>query len=824
MTRSGPRKSFRTQISRVLLVCLGLSLGVLFVSVYYLGTSQHQKWMERDLAVLADILGNRSIAALDFYDPDAAKRNLESSHSHPAIDYACLYNSQGELFAYFSRTESGISGICNAVEITDRLLLNRKLEEGETARSQTSIVEDASVDQIHVYSSITSMGNVMGELVIVANTKLLKAGQRELLGILFLLFVVVMISALLVSRRMLGAALLPLNKLHNTVKSISVDSLSRERVVKISDDEVGELVDVFNTMLNNLAKENEALIVSESRFRTLAENAPIGIFLRNENFETLYVNDRWCSITGQPHGCSRSEYLKSISDYDLRTYEGMVNELQRGSGSKNIEYRYRAPGRLNDHILMEYVTPLEIKADGNGQHQVRGYVGSVLDVTELKNAQHELEKLAYYDPLTHLPNRRYFKDFLVKQLQQAKDDNAIMAVLLVDLDNFKRINDTLGHDAGDILLSVLAGRIKQRLHAQDLVARMGGDEFYLVLRNLSSVAEVEKITKRIRSVLASPIRIKNHFVEITASIGVASYPENCDTPEELMRNADIALYKAKGDGRNRVAYFSAELDMALREKMRLESKLRQAVSCEAFQIYIQPQYDYQASKFRWAEVLIRWEDPEEGFIPPDVFIKLAEETGIINDIDQWVLRATCELWAEHGEDLQALGIEGVSMNLSARQFYSKALFDYVQTVFDEYKISPKNISFEITESMVIENIEEAISTMERLRSLGCRISIDDFGTGYSSLSYLKRLPIDSLKIDRSFIMDIPDDTNDVAITSAIIAMADKLNLTVIAEGIETKEQCEFLVEQGCYYMQGYFYAKPAPVQHFLESRVTASGE
>lgn len=823
MTPSTPKKSFRTQIGRVLLISLGLSLGVLFVSVYYLGVAQQQKWMERDIAVLADILGNRSVAALDFYDQDAAKRNLVSSSFHPAIDFACLYNRSGELFAYFSRTNSGISGICSLPQITDRLQLNSSLGLGKP-KAGTKIVENAKNDQIYVYSSVTSVGDVVGELVIVANTKLLKTGQRELLLILLVLFVVVMISALLVSRRMLSSALSPLTHLHNTAKNISVNSLSRERVKKISDDEVGELVDVFNAMLNNLAKENEALVVSESRFRTLAESAPIGIFLRNENFETLYVNDRWCAITGQPHGCSRQEYLKSISDYDLRNYEGMIEGLRSGSVGQTIEYRYRAPGRLNDHILMEYVTPLEVKEGVSGEHQVRGYVGSVLDVTELKNAQHELEKLAYYDPLTHLPNRRYFKDYLVKQLQLAKEEDSIMAVLLVDLDNFKRINDTLGHDAGDILLSVLAGRIKQRLHSQDLVARMGGDEFYLVLRNLSSLAEVEKITKRVRSVLASPIRIKNHFVEITASIGVASYPENCDTPEELMRNADIALYKAKGDGRNRVAYFSAELDSQLRDKMRLESKLRQAVSCEAFEIYIQPQYDYKTSKFRWAEVLIRWEDPEEGFIPPDKFIKLAEETGIINDIDQWVLRATCKLWAEHGEALRAIGIEGVSMNLSARQFYSKTLFAYVEAVFDEYGINPSCISFEITESMVIENIEGAIETMERLRNIGSRISIDDFGTGYSSLSYLKRLPIDSLKIDRSFIMDIPGDTNDVAITSAIIAMAEKLNLSVIAEGIETKEQCEFLVEQGCFHMQGYYFAKPAPVRTFLKPQLNAAVE
>lgn len=801
------RTSFQGKLNRVIGFSLILSLLIMALTVNFIEKTYSRKSLVRELEVISDIFSNRLVASLMFFDYEAAERNLISAKFHNSIDSLCLYNSRNKLFAsYVRQSVSSCAGLYSEFETAEEL--------GQKHGSMKQVFYDNG--KIILLTPIMDNENVLGHVLLTANESELVAEQLRLTSVLILLFSFTLVLTYLFTRGIIASLLKPLHLLSQTARSISKKGNIGERAERLSNDEIGDLVEAFNHMLASIERENEALYISESRFRILAENAPIGIYLKDENSSPLYVNEKWREITGFKANYSHASYLGAIIEGDILRYERFLESIQGSEKTRMIEYKFRREGRQRDSVLMEYVTPIyKERADGSG-HETSGYIGTLVDVTELKEAQHELEKLAFFDPLTNLPNRRYFRDHLERELKIARDADHAVAIALVDLDNFKRVNDSLGHDAGDILLSVLADRLRQRLNKHDIVARMGGDEFYVVLKDLHDISILDSISKRIGDALSQPIRIKNHFVEITASIGIAIFPQHAQSSEELIRNADIALYKAKEGGKNRVAYFSGDMEAVVQEKMHLESRLRQAVFNNELEIYIQPQFDARTNTFGWGEVLLRWQDVDKGFVPPDKFIPVAEETGIINYIDEWVLRAACETLRDHGKQLEAKGIRGLSVNMSAKQFYSKTMLATVQRILKDFDIEPSKISFELTESMVIEDIDTAINAMHDLRKLGCAISLDDFGTGYSSLAYLKRFPIDNLKIDRSFISDIPNDANDVAITEAIIAMAEKLNITVVAEGIETAEQRDFLVGKKCFRMQGYFFAKPMPLAKLLE--------
>lgn len=801
------RTSFQGKLNRVIGFSLILSLLIMALTVNFIEKKYSRKSLVRELEVISDIFSNRLVASLMFFDYEAAERNLVSAKFHNSIDSLCLYNAKNKLFASYVRQSTG-----SCVSLYSEHETAAELS--ATNDNQKQIYFDHG--KIILLTPVMDNDNVLGHVLLTANESELLAEQLRLTSALIILFSFTLVLTYLFTRGIIAGLLRPLNLLLQTARSISSKGYIGERAQRISNDEIGDLVEAFNHMLTSIEQENEALYESESRFRILAENAPIGIYLKDKNNSPLYVNEKWREITGFKEEYSHAGYLGSIIEGDILRYERFLESIRGTQKTRMIEYKFRREGRQRDSVLMEYITPIYMARVESQAEINAGYIGTLVDVTELKEAQHELEKLAFFDPLTNLPNRRYFRDHLERELRAARENDAAVAIALVDLDNFKRVNDSLGHDAGDILLSVLADRLRQRLNKHDIIARMGGDEFYVVLKDLPDVSILEAISKRIADALSQPIRIKNHFVEITASIGIAIYPDHAESSEELIRNADIALYKAKEQGKNRVAYFSGDMEAVVQEKMHLESRLRQAVFNNELEIYIQPQFDARTNSFGWGEVLLRWQDLDKGFIPPDKFIPVAEETGIINYIDEWVLRAACQTLRDHGKQLEARGIHGLSVNMSAKQFYSKTMLTTVQRTLTEFGIEPRRISFELTESMVIEDIGTAINAMHELRKLGCAISLDDFGTGYSSLSYLKRLPIDNLKIDRSFISDIPNDSNDVAITEAIIAMAEKLNITVVAEGIETAEQRDFLVAKKCYRMQGYYFAKPMPLATLLD--------
>jgi len=423
-----------------------------------------------------------------------------------------------------------------------------------------------------------------------------------------------------------------------------------------------------------------------------------------------------------------------------------------------------------------------------------------------KEAESHLTFFANHDTLTGLPNRVMFNQRLTQALARAQRLTTMAAVLFVDLDRFKVINDTLGHDAGDQLLKQLAERLRECLREGDTIGRQGGDEFVVLIEDVADPTQVASVGQKILDTVARPYLISGQEFHVTASIGISIYPEDGHDQQTLLKNADIAMYRAKEQGKNNHQFYSAQLNLHSFERLAFETSLRRAVEREEFLLHYQPKVDMRSGLITGVEALIRWQHPELGLVQPGQFIAMAEETGLIAPIGEWVLRTACA--EAQGWVVKGMPPVSVAVNLSARQFARDELATAIMRVLRETGLDPRRLELEITESTVMHNPERAVEVMQQLKRLGVRVAIDDFGTGYSSLSYLKRFPLSSVKIDRSFVLDLPGDKDDAAITQAVIAMAHSLRLRVVAEGVETAEQYRFLEEHQCDEMQGYYFSKP----------------
>lgn len=432
---------------------------------------------------------------------------------------------------------------------------------------------------------------------------------------------------------------------------------------------------------------------------------------------------------------------------------------------------------------------------------------------ERKEAKQRIIQMATHDALTGLPNRLLLQDRIEQALVQDARNQKQIAVLFIDLDHFKTINDSLGHEIGDFLLKAVAERLLACVRNEDTVARQGGDEFIVVLNSIGESLDAAKVAQKILDSLGQPYHIHENELHIGGSIGIAIFPEDGTNAEALLKNSDIAMYYAKENGRNNYQFFTKELNKSAHERHTLGLDLRYALERNELVLYYQPVMNMPGNRLHSVEALLRWRHPEHKLMAPDKFINLAEETGLIIPIGKWVLRTVCrqiKIWQDQGYD-----VPKVAINLSGRQFRDKELIKDISSILNETKVAAKYISLEITESMLIDNIEKGVETLKCLSEMGIHISIDDFGTGYSSLSYLKRFPINTLKIDRSFVHDIVTDKNDHTIVTAIIAMAHSLGIDVIAEGIETKEQLRLLIAQKCNHYQGYYFSQPVPVSEMI---------
>jgi diguanylate cyclase (GGDEF)-like protein len=428
------------------------------------------------------------------------------------------------------------------------------------------------------------------------------------------------------------------------------------------------------------------------------------------------------------------------------------------------------------------------------------------DVTDRKRAEEHIEYLAYHDELTGIPNRAHFQRSFEHTIAISQRQGLKSALMVIDLDRFKNINDIIGHEAGDQLLKQVAARLRTCLRDSDVLARLGGDEFVILMQDASTVEAVNTVAEKILEVTALPLLIDGQEFQITASIGISMSPHDGTDLKTLLRNSDVAMYRVKGSGKNSFQYFSPDMDLHGRERLSIEIALGRALERSEFELEFQPKMLVSSRHIVGMEALVRWRNPERGFMPPADFIAIAEETGMIVSIGDWVLMEACR----HGESLRRAGHLNLSVavNLSVRQLYDEGLAGRVGDALRESGFPAENLELEITESMVMHDAEQAIKVLKSLRDTGVRIAIDDFGTGYSSLAYLKRFPIDSLKIDRSFIRDLPNDRDDASITRSIIAMAHNMKLEVVAEGVETIPQLEFLDEHGCDEIQGFLYSEP----------------
>ncbi|MEK6375025.1 MAG: EAL domain-containing protein [Acidobacteriota bacterium] len=441
-----------------------------------------------------------------------------------------------------------------------------------------------------------------------------------------------------------------------------------------------------------------------------------------------------------------------------------------------------------------------------------GVIGLIRDITERKNAEQQIEYQAYHDALTGLANRRLFQEHLTLALALAARRQRNVAVLYLDLDHFKIVNDTLGHTMGDALLRLVGVRLKECVHDGDTVARVGGDEFTIVLQDLEKKEDAAVVAQKVLHAVAAPIELDGHRLYVTASVGITVFPDDGADAEELLKSADNAVYRAKAEGRNTYQMSTHELNLAMRERLTLESGLHQAIERNEFVLHYQPQIDVRSMKIVGMEALLRWNHPERGLLLPEEFIRVAEERGFIILIGDWVLREACwqaRLFRDKGfPDFR------VAVNLSARQFKDHSLVENVATALREAGLEPRCLELEITESVAMENVELTFAVLTALRSTGVRIAIDDFGTGHSSLGYLKRFPIDALKIDRHFVEDLPDGFEDAAIVRAVVQLAHGLDLRVVAEGVETQQQLDFLQHHACREMQGYHFSYPVPAGEF----------
>jgi diguanylate cyclase (GGDEF)-like protein/PAS domain S-box-containing protein len=533
---------------------------------------------------------------------------------------------------------------------------------------------------------------------------------------------------------------------------------------------------------------------------TVIEHIADGVVVLDAQGTIVAVNPAFTQITGytEAEAVGRDRTLTRSGRHEQSFYEEMWQEqLHKGFWRGELWSL-----RKNGELYLEFLTVSAVRdTRGNTTH----YVGVFSDITKAKESQEKLDHLAHHDPLTQLPNRLLFHDRLQHALLRAARDGEQLALLFIDLDRFKNVNDTLGHHIGDELLKQVARALLERLREGDTLARLGGDEFIVLLENIDNQYGASQVAEKLVQMFEEPFMVAGHELFVTCSVGISLFPDDAADLNMLIRNADVAMYQAKARGRNGFSFYAPSMTGEGVERLRLETFLRRSIEKEEIFLNFQPQVEIDTGRMVGVEALVRWNHPELGLIPPIRFIPLAEDTGFINQLGKWVLHEACRQmvrWQEAG-----LHVPKIAVNLSAKQFERGSIVNMVADILRDTGLEPQRLQLEVTES-VIMNTGDAMVFINDLHSIGVALAIDDFGTGYSSLAYLKQLPVQTLKIDRSFIKDISTDVNDEAIAIAIIQLGKSMNLSVIAEGVETEEQAAFLLRHGCNLAQGYFYSRP----------------
>ncbi len=612
----------------------------------------------------------------------------------------------------------------------------------------------------------------------------------------------------------------------------ATEKIDRDRwylsVPEVGQDEIGRLGKSINNMLDQIRHlvrglDDKILLLdkagAESRkLMSAIENSVSLVAILNRDWQLDYANTQYWQVTGfnLDDKCERYKALLlpehnsqqiSIEDIKAEILSGKPRLEGEDTGQWQAEY-LAVTGRGERFWIMQTITAIM------GQDlKPEFYVCVGQDITDLKEKQQEVEKLAYYDHLTGLANRTEFKSLLGSALLRSQRANTKVALFYLDLDHFKRINDTFGHEAGDQLLTEVARRLTRELRDDDVVARLGGDEFAVLLDQVESPQYAYVVANKIINALNRPIELQGKEVVAGVSIGITMAPDDSSHIDTLMKNADLAMYQAKDKGRNAFQFYTSDMNLAVEQRLTVERELRAGLKSGQFELYYQPVIDLSTGKMVAAEALVRWNHPTRGLVLPGEFIPAAEESGLIVPLGKWVLKTACYQARLIQKSMQRKF--SMSVNLSARQLNDPGFLANLDRVLEVTSLPPESLVLEVTESTLMEDSENVIPRLEKLRLKGCSLAIDDFGTGYSSLSYLKRLPINSLKVDRSFVKDLPDDEEDRAITSLIVAMANSLRYKVVVEGVETDQQHRFLTECGCHFGQGFLYSRPVPADHLM---------
>ncbi|GAA5316643.1 MAG: hypothetical protein AseanaTS_18470 [Candidatus Pelagadaptatus aseana] len=612
---------------------------------------------------------------------------------------------------------------------------------------------------------------------------------------------------------------LPLKKLLAATQKIPMSDW-HYNAPTLKEDEVGELSHAIDDLATNLRRtinSHQKTISSldamskslSSMYSTLDASGNLTAIMEPD-WELIFANETFLDLFGADLGHG-----------DFREiYRGFFPQLGAG-------HFQEVEDALKTHGIWQNEIHIESTDDGSTKNFLEkifyqtGEEGDIVSIIYSAQAlfqsgetSAEIQRLAYYDHLTGLQNRTFFKGVMEKELNALNRSESMLALLYLDLDNFKTINDSLGHDAGDELLIEVAGRLQECLRNEDAVARLGGDEFAILLTDVDVLHYVSIVANKILKALSQPMHLTGQLIEVQASIGVTIAPHDGVEVQELMKNADLAMYQAKAKGKNNFRFFTRDMNQQVSRRLALEQEVKSALENHEFVLFYQPKVHLKSGGIHSAEALIRWRLPSGEFRSPAEFIPAAEDSGLIDELGVWIMKTACQQAKTLYKALRQEVV--ISINVSARQLLNPAFVSQVGLAINEVNLKPSLLELEITESLFMSNLEQNIHQLDELRALGVRVSIDDFGTGYSSLSYLKRLPIDQLKIDRSFIMDLPDDEDDRVISELIISMAQRLSLEVVAEGVETREQYEYLDSLECEYIQGFYFAKPLPADEFMK--------
>ncbi|GGD01879.1 EAL domain-containing protein [Halopseudomonas salina] len=567
---------------------------------------------------------------------------------------------------------------------------------------------------------------------------------------------------------------------------------------------------IFNLLLRHRVDlHTRDLKTSKQRLNTILDSVQAHIYIKDEELRYQYANQRLCGLLGKTPtevlGKTDRELFESETAERRHYSDRLV--LERGARSANEEL-----SELCDEGTQRTFISVKIPLR-DADDRVYGLCGIDTEITEYRNIQKAIHQLAFYDPLTDLPNRGLFLDRVRHALANQEQTGFEGALLFIDLDNFKNLNDSLGHEKGDQLLKLIADRLREGMRPTDSLARLGGDEFVLLVeglhQQLNEAADQAKILAQVTmDRISVPLQIGRTSHVATASIGIVMFCDGLNNPEELLKRAELAMYEAKQRGRNNLQFFNPIMQAEASRRASIEADLRKAIELDQLQLHVQPQVDH-TGRILGMEALLRWTHPDEGLIPPGSFIPIAESSGLIISLGEWVLREACTLldeWAQSPETADRT----LAVNISPKQFRHPGFVQTVLTLLDESHFDPRRLELELTESLLVEDVQDTAERMRILGERGVRFSLDDFGTGYASLGYLKRLPLFQLKIDQSFVRDVLTDPNDMAIVSTIVALGNSLDLRVIAEGVETEAQRDRLLQLGCLFYQGYYFGRPAP--------------